>query len=157
MGRPDVGGRAEDLVRGPRVPARLRPADRGEARLKLLLDTHALVWYTLGSDQLGPNALERLEDSECIVSAVAVWEIAIKWAVGKMPIAPPGSVELVELGFVPLAVELEHAIEAGALPRHHADPFDRMLIAQARLEGLTLLSSDPAMQAYDVRVAPATV
>jgi PIN domain nuclease of toxin-antitoxin system len=61
----------------------------------------------------------------------------------------------VELGFVPLPITVEHAIEAGALPRHHADPFDRMVIAQARLEGLTLLTADAAIHSYDVPILEA--
>jgi PIN domain nuclease of toxin-antitoxin system len=125
--------------------------------LKLLIDTQALVWFTIGSDRLGPRARRQLEDSECVVSAIAVWEIAIKHAARKLPIAPPGPGELVELGFVPLPITVEHAIEAGALPRHHADPFDRMMVAQARLEGLALLTADEAMRAYEVQTVPARV
>ena len=111
----------------------------------------------MGSDRLGSQARRDLENSECVVSAAAVWEIAIKHAVGKLPISPPGPGELVELGFVALPVTVEHAIEAGTLPRHHADPFDRMMIAQARHEGLTLLTADAAMRVYDVATADARI
>jgi PIN domain nuclease of toxin-antitoxin system len=87
-----------------------------------------------------------------LASAASIWEIEIKRAQGRLE-APPNFVELVEqTGIEPLAVSFAHAVEAGRLPLHHRDPFDRMLVAQARLEGLTLASSDATIRRYEVRV-----
>lgn len=123
--------------------------------MRLLLDTQALIWFAAGDPRLGRVARKAIEQSECTVSAIAVWEIVIKQTVGRVPIPPPKVVELVEFGFAPLPVTVEHAIEVAELPRHHADPFDRMMIAQARLDGLTLLTADAAIHAYDVPILEA--
>lgn len=86
------------------------------------------------------------------MSPVAVWEIAIKQAAGKLE-APAALLERVaEKRYAPLPITWEHALEAGMLPRHHGDPFDRMLVAQARLEGLTVVTRDPIFGSYDVAV-----
>ena len=87
---------------------------------------------------------------EVVVSAASIWEIEIKRAQGRLA-APDNLVELIEQsGFAALAIGFDHAFEAGRLPLHHRDPFDRMLVAQARLEGLTLATADPDIARYDV-------
>ncbi len=88
------------------------------------------------------------------VSAATVWEIEIKRSCGRL-LAPPDTIEMVrESGFDALAVSFEHAVEAAGLPLHHRDPFDRMLVAQSRLEGLTLVTADRALAEYRVPVLP---
>lgn len=93
-----------------------------------------------------------------VVSAATIWEIAIKSAMGRLRLDLPKGVALHELaqtcGFEDLPVNARHAAETEALPQHHADPFDRILIAQARLERLTLVSANRAMRAYDVELLP---
>jgi PIN domain nuclease of toxin-antitoxin system len=88
--------------------------------------------------------------NEVFVSAATVWELAIKRALNKLRL--PGDLprEIITSGFTALAVSMDHALAAGALPAHHNDPFDRMLIAQARLETLTLVTHDARFAAYDV-------
>ncbi len=91
-------------------------------------------------------------ENRVFVSPVAVWEISIKQAAGKLR-APPELLErIAEKGYASLPIALEHALEAGMLPRHHGDPFDRMFVAQSRLEGLTLVTRDPIFGRYDVPV-----
>jgi PIN domain nuclease of toxin-antitoxin system len=95
-----------------------------------------------------------LEDpsSDVLLSAAVVWEVAIKRAAGKLRV-PDGFTRLVlDAGVDGLPIAIEHAEAAGALPLHHRDPFDRMLVAQAQIEGAAIVSADPALRAYDVRV-----
>lgn len=87
-----------------------------------------------------------------VVSAATVWEISIKAALGKIRVDGPIMKHVENSGFEPLAISYRHAEQAGCLPLHHHDPFDRMLVAQARAEGLTLVSRDPAFDLYDVKV-----
>ncbi len=125
---------------------------RGPRRLRLLLDTHALLWVAEG--RLAPAARTAIEETaeQVFVSAATVWEIEIKRALDRIR-APEGVAELVdESGFERLAIGFEHAREAGRLPPHHGDPFDRVLIAQARLERLTLATGDEKIRRYDVPV-----
>jgi PIN domain nuclease of toxin-antitoxin system len=86
------------------------------------------------------------------VSAASAWEVAIKQAIGRLTLPEPFAVGIDASGFQRLPVGFEHAAEAASLPLHHTDPFDRMLVAQARLEGLTLVTHDRALAAYDVPV-----
>jgi PIN domain nuclease of toxin-antitoxin system len=89
-----------------------------------------------------------------LASSASIWEIGIRSAQGRLDL-PPDFLELVERsGFTPLPITFEHALEAGRLPLHHRDPFDRMLVAQARVEGLTLASADEAIREYDVPFVP---
>ncbi len=122
----------------------------------LLLDTHILLWW-LGDDPMLPrNATDVIADSgtSVVVSAATAWEIAIKRAAGRLE-APDDLLDALEANhFAALAITASHAIAAGALPPHHGDPFDRMLVAQARTEGLTLVSVDDRMAAYDVDLLP---
>lgn len=126
--------------------------------MKLLLDTNALLWWLFRLPQLGKQATAAIQDpgSEVYVSALSAGEIEIKRAIGKMdgPHDLPHQVE--RHGFTELAFTLKHGSAMRELPLHHRDPFDRMLIAQARVEGLTLVTADRAMSAYDVPILPAT-
>ena len=119
--------------------------------MNLLLDTHAVLWW-LADTELSAEARSAIADADRVVavSAASVWEISIKRRLGKLE-APAQVVEAIAASrFEPLAITLDHADAAGALPQHHRDPFDRMLVAQARVEGLTLVTRDPAIGAYDV-------
>jgi len=118
--------------------------------LRLLLDTHVLLWWA--EDDLRAEAEAAIVDeaNELIVSAATIWEARIKEASGKLEIP----VDLVsaarERGVSELSITWPHAVEAAGLPRHHADPFDRMLIAQAQIEGLTLVTRDAVFEQYAV-------
>lgn len=119
--------------------------------MTLLLDTHVLLWW-LNGDYLDPAAGARIADADerVLVSSVSLWEIAIKRAIGKLDVE--GSIVglLADEGFEPLTISWAHAERAGALPRHHRDPFDRMLIAQAQEGALTLVSRDSEFGAYEI-------
>ena len=119
--------------------------------MRLLLDTHALLWSLARPDRLGSAAAAALRDpgNDVFVSAASTWEIAIKSALGKLDgdvgtIAAAGH----DLGFVDLAVTIPHTIRVRTLRPHHRDPFDRILVAQALEEGLTIVTHDPAFAAY---------
>ena len=119
--------------------------------MKLLLDTHALLWWLDDDDRLERSAVEAVAQADVVaVSAASAWEIGIKQAIGKLTGPHDLSTELATNGFTELPVTVAHALAAGALPPHHSDPFDRMLIAQARLEGLTLVTRDPRFAEYGV-------
>lgn len=126
--------------------------------MRLLLDTHVLLWWLGGNRRLGRAAADRIEAGEAgvYVSAATVWEIAVKRAVGKLEAPLDVIAEIDAEGFLPLAITLEHGAEAGGLPLHHTDPFDRMLIAQARTEGMWLVTADAAITQYDVPWLDAT-
>ena len=123
--------------------------------MKLLLDTHIWLWMKDDKDRIPSPVRRRLSrDSVSLyLSAACVMEIAIKRSIGKLPMDVPVS-ELVERllsqGVIPLPVGIDHALAAGALPPHHRDPFDRTLIAQARVEGFTLVTADPRIMQYSV-------
>jgi PIN domain nuclease of toxin-antitoxin system len=123
--------------------------------LRLLLDTHALFWTLLEPDKLPGPLRATLEDPVTLVlaSAASVWEMAIKQAAGKVsfPFAALGAA-LRRASLLELPVTIRHAEAAARLPPLHRDPFDRMLIAQAQIEGLGLVSRDPAMRQYPVTV-----
>jgi PIN domain nuclease of toxin-antitoxin system len=119
--------------------------------LKLLLDTHALVWWDNGV--LPVRVVRRIREAEEVyVSAVTAWEIAIKSALGKMTAKGAVSDAISDYGFTELPITVSHAEAVRLLPPHHGDPFDRMLVAQARTESLTLVSRDPALRLYDTAV-----
>ncbi len=119
--------------------------------MKLLLDTHILVWSLMDDPRLKGHYRRALEGAEEIhVSAVSIWEIGIKQALGKLQIDGDIMTMIRRTNCLPLVVTWDHGIAAGLLPRHHDDPFDRLLIAQARCEGLTLVSADRMVRRYDV-------
>lgn len=120
----------------------------------LLLDTHALLWSLGEEEQLSPTAHSVLSAGvvPVYVSAASIWEIAIKKASGKLR-APEDLLEKVAAArFDALEITWAHASLAGALPAHHTDPFDRMIVAQALSDGLTVLTCDQRIVAYDVPV-----
>jgi PIN domain nuclease of toxin-antitoxin system len=122
--------------------------------VRLLLDTQSLLALLSSDYRLSRAARMAMErpDARLIVSAVSVWEIATKRAIGKLQ-APDDVIELTEqAGAELLAITARHAHASGALPLHHRDPFDRLLIAQARLERCTIVSGDGAFAAYEVPV-----
>ena len=125
----------------------------------LLLDTHVALWMVGSPERLGMNARAAIDrgDNNVLVSVASVWEASIKVALGKL-VAPPTVWDEVERSGVRIvAIERVDAVAAAALPAHHRDPFDRMLIAQAVERGAVLVTADRWANAYDVRVLPATL
>jgi len=122
--------------------------------VKVLFDSHALVWYLTGDERLSRKAREIADDpeSQVFVSAVCVWEIATKVNRGKWPEALQIANSLREItqagAFTALPITIEHAQVAGFLSARHRDPFDRMLAAQSQVEGLALVTADPAFRAF---------
>ena len=122
--------------------------------MTLLLDTQVALWWLVGSRRLGRPARKLLAESACVLSAASVWEVAIKHRLGKLPVGPALFRDrMIASGAEILAVSDAHAIETAALPRHHDDPFDRMLIAQARVEKLRAVSADKAWRDYELDLA----
>ena len=125
--------------------------------MRILLDTHALIWWSSDDGQLGEKARRAIADagSEVLVSAATAWELCTKYRLGKLPEAEYIATHLAEYlgeqGFSPLPVSLSHGQRAGSLPGPHKDPFDRMLIAQAQAEDLVLVSNEEAFDGYGVR------
>ncbi|MCC7181268.1 MAG: type II toxin-antitoxin system VapC family toxin [Acidobacteria bacterium] len=123
--------------------------------MRLLLDTHCWLWLKEDPARL-PSPLRRRivrDPLKLVLSVASVMEIGIKQATGRLRLSDdPGRLvaELIEDGVVPLAVTVEHALRMASLPPLHRDPFDRLLVAQAQVEGLTLVSADPGVLAYDV-------
>lgn len=125
--------------------------------MRLLLDTHALIWFTGQPELLRPEARDAIVDADTVaVSAASIWEISTKAALGKI-VAPVEDLvgELRDWSFELLAISARHAWAVGSLPPHHRDPFDRMLVTQAQLEGLTIVSRDPQIARYQVAVLEA--
>lgn len=124
--------------------------------VKLLLDTHALIWWLRDDERLTPHVADLVAAPEnaVFVSAATAWECAIKVRSGKLPeaahLVDHFATEMDYEGFALLDIRLEHALAAGALVRHHGDPFDRMPIAQAMVEGMTLVSNETAFDRYSV-------
>ena len=123
---------------------------------RVLLDTHALVWWVEGREKLSTTARETIEDADAVVlvSAASAWELAIKTRLGKFKsreLAEALDEQILEEGFVPLSISIEHALRAGAFDSPHKDPFDRMLVAQAQLEDVSVISKDTAFDSFAVR------
>lgn len=124
--------------------------------MRLLLDTYTLLWCFNDSRSLSPRARKLIEDgsNEILVSAVSGWEIATKVRLGKLPtgeeLVDQLDRYLAQLGCETLPISLDHAVRAGRLPGEHRDPFDRMLIAQAQMENLSLISNDRIFDEYHV-------
>jgi PIN domain nuclease of toxin-antitoxin system len=124
--------------------------------VRLLLDTHALLWW-LADDGLGAEVRDAIADPANLVavSAVSAWEISIKKALGKLVAPDDLEQQLEQSGFLPLSISIAHGVAAGRLVRHHEDPFDRMLIAQAFAEGLTIVTRDKRFADYGVSLLTA--
>lgn len=146
--------------RGPRkLSGAVTPHVDVEPR-RFLLDTHVWLWWQADDARLGERTRQLLQRaSEVRFSVVSAWEIAIKVGIGKLtlPVAANIAAELARCGFLALPVELAHAEDVRNLPALHSDPFDRMLVAQSRVEGLTLLTADRQLSAYGVTVMDARV
>jgi PIN domain nuclease of toxin-antitoxin system len=127
--------------------------------VRLLLDTHTFLWWLDDDTRLGAETRKVVAHAGNIVfvSAATAWEIAIKRALGKL--TAPGAIPqwIRESGFDPLSIEVEHAAAAAELPPHHKDPFGRILVAQAQLEELMLVTHDAELDEYDVAVHHAGV
>jgi len=123
--------------------------------MRLLLDTHAFLWWLDDDRKLSPAARDAIRDTHAIVhvSAASIWEIAIKTKLGRLDVQDSNVVAEIEAnGFTELVITARHAQSAGALPRHHDDPFDRMLIAQARIEDLVLVTHDHRLRRYGIQL-----
>jgi PIN domain nuclease of toxin-antitoxin system len=119
--------------------------------VRLLLDTNALLWLVAGDPRFGAQARQDVESAaELVVSAASLWEIAIKVSIGKLAALPGLSVVLAEAGVRRLGIEDGHLRRLESLPWHHRDPFDRLLIAQAQAEALTVLTGDRTFDDYAV-------
>jgi len=129
----------------------------------ILIDTHVLLWAAESSRKLGARARALIVDpaSEIWLSAVSVWEIANKAAIGRLRVPHPTanwlSSSMRQNEIQPLALTQEHALAAAELPRHHEDPFDRLLIGQAQIEDLKIMTADAQFERYKVSLIDATV
>ena len=125
--------------------------------MRLLLDTHVLIWWLAGDAMLSADAQAAIADpaNEVLVSAASAWEVATKYRTGKLPQAAALAADMPSVltgqGFVELPITVRHAQAAGSLPGPHRDPFDRMLIAQAALADLVLVSNEAVFDRYGVR------
>jgi PIN domain nuclease of toxin-antitoxin system len=123
--------------------------------MRILLDTHVLIWWDEGK-RLAPAARKAIETADQVyVSAVSGWEIAVKITLGKLDPSRTVADATADSGFEELPVRFRHAEMLQSLPRHHRDPFDRMLVAQALSEKLMLVTRDPMISKYAVQVIPA--
>ncbi len=126
--------------------------------MKILLDTHAFLWWITDDAQLSDTAREIMRDgiNTLFLSAASTWEIAVKARLGrlKIPDQPERFIsdQMFQNTIQSLPIQISHTLQVYHLPPHHQDPFDRLLIAQAKLEKLTLLSADRRMRKYDVEV-----
>lgn len=119
-----------------------------------LLDTHAFVWWVNDQRRFGPTAVDAITSGRVVVSDVSLWELAIKISIGKYVVQ--GEVDrwferqIAENRFTPLAIERKHLARVAALPMHHRDPFDRLLVSTAVVEGLEVISVDRELDRYDI-------
>jgi PIN domain nuclease of toxin-antitoxin system len=121
--------------------------------LHLLLDTHVFLWWRADDRKLGKAAREAIGSAELVfVSAASAWEAAVKAGLGKLQLPGTFQAEIEDSAFDKLAITVAHADAVSTLPYHHRDPFDRMLVAQAWIEGLTLVTHDKLLSAYDVPI-----
>ena len=129
--------------------------------MRILLDTQCWLWMSLAPDRFSSSARRLLEDRQHVLylSAASAWEIAIKHGLGKLRLPePPVSyvpARVAALGVLSLPIDNQHALHVASLPPHHRDPFDRMLVAQAQIEELPIMTADPVFSAYDVTAIPA--
>jgi PIN domain nuclease of toxin-antitoxin system len=126
--------------------------------VRFLVDTHCWLWLQTSPERLPPEVLSLLESNsnDLVLSAASSWEISIKYALGKLPLPEPPSryvpSRMRASGSRGLAVEHAHAVRVAELPPHHRDPFDRLLVAQAQIEKLILLTADRQFESYDVQL-----
>ena len=126
--------------------------------MTILCDTQAWIWIAVAPERFSrrTRVLVADDDNDLLLSAASAWEISIKWALGKLllPSNPSQFVSkhLATTKTYPLAIEHSHALRVAELPRHHSDPFDRLLIAQAQVENVPVLTADPQFKLYDVEV-----
>lgn len=121
--------------------------------LHLLLDTHVFLWWRADDRKLGKAAREAIGSAELVfVSAASAWEAAVKAGLGKLQLPGTFQAEIEDSAFDKLAITVAHADAVSTLPYHHRDPFDRMLVAQAWTEGLTLVTHNKLLSAYDVPI-----
>ena len=119
--------------------------------MSLLLDTHVVLWWREDSPRLGKAVRDAISNTDLVyVSAASAWEVSIKRRLGKLRIPGPFEQAVDDSGFAKLAVEFAHAEQVADLPDHHADPFDRLLVAQAGVEGLTIVTHDRRFEPYGV-------
>jgi PIN domain nuclease of toxin-antitoxin system len=124
--------------------------------VNLLLDSHAALWWISDDPALGPEAVSVIDEAaQVFVSVVTPWELGIKRALGKLQFPVGLSGALVRAGMTMLPIDGEHAERAPGLPMHHRDPFDRMLVAQAQIETLRIVTADDVIRRYDVEVIDA--
>lgn len=129
--------------------------------MTVLLDTHCWLWMQAHPERFSSEARDVIEDpdNELLFSSASSWEIAIKYAIGRLPLSmPPAEYvpdRIATSGVTALPVHHVHALAVAALPQHHRDPFDRLLVAQARVEKVPLLTADPQLATYDVEIRPA--
>jgi len=117
--------------------------------VRILLDTHLLLWALAQPSKLPAAARRQIDSAEVFVSAASIWEVSIKSALGKLKADPRAVLAAIEpSGFNLLAITGEHAAKVAELPRHHDDPFDRILVAQAAVEPMVLLTNDQALRDY---------
>lgn len=123
---------------------------------RLLLDTHTFLWW-LNDSPVQPSARDAIANprNDIFVSAVSAWEVSIKQSLGKLTAPSDVGEQIPANGFQPLPISVAHGLAAGALPPHHSDPFDRMLIAQAKLEQLTVVTRDHRFSSYGISVLDA--
>jgi len=129
--------------------------------LRYLLDTHVWLWFVSTPERIRADLLEELKEgaTRLSLSAASAWEIAIKWSIKRLPLPEPPTT------YVPtrmrrsrvdgLPIQPAHALQVSSLPWHHRDPFDRLLIAQAQVEAMAIVTADPQFEAYDVEVLKA--
>jgi PIN domain nuclease of toxin-antitoxin system len=122
--------------------------------VKLLLDTHAALWWLADDDQISDEVIRNLTDdtNQVLLSAVVVWEVAIKRSLGKLDAPNDLAPNLLDAGAQPLPVTIDHAAVLEKLPWYHRDPFDRLLVAQALTEGAAIVSRDEPLSRYGVPV-----
>jgi PIN domain nuclease of toxin-antitoxin system len=124
--------------------------------MRLLLDSHTLIWSADRPDQITSSAMTAMSDpgNELLVSAATLWEIAIKFGLGRLPLSVPYrqwmEKAMVDLGLILLPITLDHTERQALLPWHHRDPFDRLLVAQAQVEGVPLVSADATLDPYGI-------
>ena len=121
--------------------------------MRLLLDTHIVLWWRQNSPHVGAEVRRAIGGADqVLVSAASAWEVAIKTAIGRLRLKDPFGWLVERSGFEELPIAFRHAEHLKTLPPHHADPFDRMLVAQAQVEGLVLVTHDRRLEPYEVPV-----